>query len=142
MTVDNGGKRCGCKGTRYCGLCLDSERVKKLAIKSYDEYKCYVFNEKDGLAYPQDNLYWHSSSEEVIKASEGLSTSTPDRSTSINVDGLLLINDFISENEESFLVEKIDKKSWVLSQSGRRKQVGFFCNLTLRSDVCLFNRAV
>ncbi|XP_018653808.1 hypothetical protein Smp_081600 [Schistosoma mansoni] len=34
-----------------------------------------------------------------------------------------VIPNFIDENEEAMLVEEIDKQTWVLSQSGRRKQV-------------------
>lgn len=39
------------------------------------------------------------------------------------VPGLYVITDFLSEAEELDLVDVIDKTDWVLSQSGRRKQV-------------------
>lgn len=37
-----------------------------------------------------------------------------------------VIRNFVDENEEAMLVEEIDKQAWVLSQSGRRKQVCIF----------------
>lgn len=42
---------------------------------------------------------------------------------SVAVNGLHVVLNFISEEEESELVNAIDESEWVLSQSGRRKQV-------------------
>ena len=42
----------------------------------------------------------------------------------IEIDGLTLIHDFLTEREESSILEMIDNVEWVQSQSGRRKQVG------------------
>ena len=39
--------------------------------------------------------------------------------------GILLLEEFISEKEESTLVNNISKTSWADSQSGRRKQVHY-----------------
>lgn len=41
----------------------------------------------------------------------------------MEIDGLMLINDFINKEEEDYLMERIDRVEWALSQSGRRKQV-------------------
>lgn len=38
-------------------------------------------------------------------------------------DGATVLNDFISEEEEKTLIEKIDESPWLPSQSGRNKQV-------------------
>lgn len=38
------------------------------------------------------------------------------------MEGLLLLEDFVSEAEEAALVAQMDSQPWLLSQSGRRKQ--------------------
>jgi hypothetical protein len=38
-------------------------------------------------------------------------------------DGVSVVQEFISREQEQALVEAIDKQPWVVSQSGRRKQV-------------------
>ena len=43
--------------------------------------------------------------------------------SAIELDGLLLIPDFLSEAQEATLLERIDAVEWAQSQSGRRKQV-------------------
>uniref|UniRef100_A0A914R906 Uncharacterized protein n=1 Tax=Parascaris equorum TaxID=6256 RepID=A0A914R906_PAREQ len=42
----------------------------------------------------------------------------------LTVGGILLIDDFLSDQEEKTIMRKIDSKEWIISQSGRRKQVG------------------
>lgn len=46
-----------------------------------------------------------------------------DQSTGIPFDGLFVLPDFITANEEEMLMSGIDSCTWVTSQSGRRKQV-------------------
>lgn len=47
----------------------------------------------------------------------------------ISIGGLTFVPDFLTDAEEDDLMEMIDGAEWVLSQSGRRKQVVlyFFC---------------
>lgn len=48
----------------------------------------------------------------------------PDHSgDSIEFPGIILLRNFISVSEEEFLVNEIDKRAFVDSQSGRKKQV-------------------
>lgn len=47
----------------------------------------------------------------------------------VELEGLLLVKDFLNKEVEEFLIKKIDRKEWTLSQSGRRKQVYFFLNI-------------
>ena len=41
----------------------------------------------------------------------------------LNFPGVQIIQDFVSEEEEKHIVEEIYKVPWIVSQSGRRKQV-------------------
>jgi hypothetical protein len=43
--------------------------------------------------------------------------------------GVTFIYNFLSEDEEAFLIDEIDKAEWIPSQSGRRKQV-YFTNMS------------
>ena len=45
----------------------------------------------------------------------------------IEFSGVFVVRDFISQDEESRLVSTIDETPWMVSQSGRRKQVGESC---------------
>nr|QKE11192.1 DNA N6-methyl adenine demethylase [Bursaphelenchus xylophilus] len=114
---------CGCKGVRFCASCKDSDRVKNLREKPEDQteklsnYLLYVY--KDGKCYHRPELRLQSTKEEIEKATEEVSTSSE---ASFSIDGIDLLYDFLDEKEELAVVEEIDKKEWVLSQSGRRKQ--------------------
>lgn len=127
---------CGCKGIRYCRLCVNSERVARLQLSTpdkYSGYKCFVFNprlqcttsESNELPFYSPliatNVNPKSSVEEIAQAC---------CSTNVGMDlvesitGLTLITNFLTESEEQFLLERIDERPWIASQSGRRKQVG------------------
>jgi len=45
--------------------------------------------------------------------------------THYNFNGILINHEFISEEEESTLINSLDAMPWDVSQSGRRKQVCF-----------------
>lgn len=118
---------CACKGIRYCNLCANSERVKNLKLQfanpwtRIEHYKFFVFNPSKKMAIYTENLSSNSNLEDVYKQ-----IYASDLRSGISIEGLLLIENFITEEEEEVLVNKIDKFSWNLSQSGRRKQVLFF----------------
>ncbi|CAD5217357.1 unnamed protein product [Bursaphelenchus okinawaensis] len=112
---------CGCKGVRFCASCKDSDRVKSLREKPEDQtsklsdYLVYVC--KDGKCYYRPELRLQSTVEEIKAA-----TNDAKGSEDFSIDGINLLLDFLDENEEQDVVQAIDKKEWVLSQSGRRKQ--------------------
>lgn len=45
---------------------------------------------------------------------------------SYNLDGIFIEHNFITENEETVLMNNLDAIPWDVSQSGRRKQVCYF----------------
>ncbi|GMR42556.1 hypothetical protein PMAYCL1PPCAC_12751, partial [Pristionchus mayeri] len=116
MTVST----CGCKGIRFCAACEHTDRVQKLNFeeKEHEGFSCYVWDGKRNAAIPSPQLHPHSSFGEIHMAS----TSLLGDEECMQIDGLLLINDFVSEEEENYLMDRIDRVEWALSQSGRRKQ--------------------
>jgi len=115
---------CGCKGVRYCSLCVDSDRVKSLKLlETFDVQKysphVYCLNCKAGHPI-EPGCY---SLEQLIEFQQNFdhhSNSVP--ANSVPVNSVLYVPDFLTENEESDLMKKIDLVEWKLSQSGRRKQ--------------------
>jgi hypothetical protein len=113
---------CGCKGARSCVSCRDSDRVKNLRIQpdteDFSHYKCYVF--ANGVAVHCPQLNFRSTIDEVATASRQTHEPMTDL---FNLSGISLIEDFLTEQEEADIVSRIDNNEWMLSQSGRRKQV-------------------
>ncbi|KAI1729461.1 DNA N6-methyl adenine demethylase [Ditylenchus destructor] len=100
---------CGCKGIRYCRLCVNSERCTTSESNELPFYSPLIAT----------NVNPKSSVEEIAQAC---------CSTNVGMDlvesitGLTLITNFLTESEEQFLLERIDERPWIASQSGRRKQ--------------------
>jgi alkylated DNA repair protein alkB family protein 4 len=117
---------CGCKGVRFCAACKDSERVRKLQIApensadKFVSYKCYVFSK--GRAFRRPKLQYNSTMEEISASYADLNDRNFEED-SFDLPGISLIEDFLSEAEEKDLICRIDNSEWLLSQSGRRKQV-------------------
>ncbi|CAJ0597673.1 unnamed protein product [Cylicocyclus nassatus] len=114
---------CGCKGVRFCALCETSERVQKLRLEEdkYANYEIFVFDHITSRGFRSPHLTSTSSVEEIIDATESCSTSSSTKDA-INIEGLYVVYDFLSESEEREIMEMIDGVEWMLSQSGRRKQ--------------------
>uniref|UniRef100_A0A914YWF3 Alpha-ketoglutarate-dependent dioxygenase AlkB-like domain-containing protein n=1 Tax=Panagrolaimus superbus TaxID=310955 RepID=A0A914YWF3_9BILA len=120
---------CACKGIRFCASCLDSERVKKLNSENvnhnFDGYQTYVFNPANQRCYLTPNISTNSSVTDIQKQSDWLQQQSSDVLSNIEsfqINGLLILENFLNENEEDKLVKEIEITPWVLSQSGRRKQ--------------------
>jgi len=110
---------CGCQGYRYCLFC---ENKVKLKETSCEEIKIsFIFCPHCALAFraqvevfQQDNCDWHHALGNVPH---------------MPFPGVSIYVNFISEIEETGLLEEIEKRPWALSQSGRRKQdYGPKCN--------------
>uniref|UniRef100_A0A5K4F2N8 Uncharacterized protein n=2 Tax=Schistosoma mansoni TaxID=6183 RepID=A0A5K4F2N8_SCHMA len=96
-------RKCGCKGIRSCAIC-DNDNIHKDEGRQLFEF---IFCPLCDMA--------------VVEKS------TMSKEFHVHQGGfpfldIEVIPNFIDENEEAMLVEEIDKQTWVLSQSGRRKQ--------------------
>ncbi|KAF8357909.1 nmad-1 [Pristionchus pacificus] len=111
---------CGCKGIRFCAACEHTDRVQKLKFeeKEHEGFSCFIWDGKRNVAIASPQLNPDSSIQEIQNAS----TSIVGDEDFMEIDGLMLINDFINKEEEDYLMERIDRVEWALSQSGRRKQ--------------------
>lgn len=96
---------CSCKGVRACTLCeanrgrkpgqrLNIARIRRVFVFCPNCRICFEVDPKNG------------------ERQSGL----------IHVPGIEVVEEAISESEETFLEESIERTAWVESQSGRRKQ--------------------
>jgi len=115
---------CACTGIRSCRLCISSQRVKALiTVKPYADYTVYV-RIKNGNIRRVSDLTPDSSLDDICKAVHcDLSGHREDTTTNSLFSGITLVENFLTEAEESLLIEAIDRGTWSGSQSGRRKQV-------------------
>uniref|UniRef100_A0AC34G3K1 Alpha-ketoglutarate-dependent dioxygenase AlkB-like domain-containing protein n=1 Tax=Panagrolaimus sp. ES5 TaxID=591445 RepID=A0AC34G3K1_9BILA len=127
--TDSSPLSCACKGIRYCAACLDSERVKRFNSENvnhnFEDYQTYVFNPADQKCYSSPNLSTNSTVADIQKNSDWLQQqSSTDLANieSFKINGLLILDNFLNEDEETKLVKEIETTPWALSQSGRRKQ--------------------
>lgn len=130
---------CGCKGRRSC---LECEKEYNFGENSFiAEYKVNTFiktmtifrqilyiafnisleqNLKDYVfCYKCNKIYAGDNAAAIIQ-----SHPEHENKTGINFPGVFVSPDFITPDEENALMKGIDSFPWVISQSGRRKQVG------------------
>lgn len=111
-------RKCGCKGYRSCFICekefsLPSCNLKDELLKKYGENSYIFCNQCNNIVLHNT---WHP---EIIKCN---CTSPHDKLDTRPFPGILIIKDFITENEENELKNNLDQLNWDTSQSGRRKQ--------------------
>lgn len=112
---------CGCKGVRTCLICSPSHPVKEDEVKKTVVSLCPVCRK-----YFNDDL---SNTLHTVNISEahatgawcGAHTGSCER-TDIRVEGITLLLEFVSPEEEQMLLTEMEKCPWKLSQSGRLKQ--------------------
>lgn len=134
---------CGCKGIRTCLLCEGKKKGAEVVRRGEEGaqhtlYQCHrcgkILPLEEGRIEDSSDgpLYLCSrpcSSSAVLQASyreQGCSDRT------LNFEGVVVVKDFVSAEEEAQTVTAIDSRVWVDSQSGRRKQV----NNDMTAETC------
>ena len=117
-------KRCACKGVRSCLLCeVGSVRTPTTAGHLVTYAQCYVCGEliqtRGGDVVKCNNPCVSISGSLVYKVSLG----SPPMQQEMVFDGVTIVKEFLSKQEENEIIRDIDSQKWVESQSGRRKQV-------------------
>lgn len=101
---------CGCKGCRTCLICETEYGAENLKLQM-------ILDKRKGYVYcPFCNKAWEGWDLDLYKE-HPKHTGKP-----IDYPGVYIQLDFINENEEKTLMDKIDEMPWDSSQSGRRKQ--------------------
>lgn len=111
---------CGCKGVRSCLLC-EAKGLKPLP-PSFSDVPRSTFTQ------------CHRCGELFLGAGDiiycPVTSCTPKKiwnpcltASGANFEGVTVVRDFVSPQEEEEAIQVIDQQRWVESQSGRRKQV-------------------
>lgn len=114
---------CGCKGRRSCLICeteygIENQNLQISDVKSY--IYCYHCNK----AWPG----WEMDLYKSHPHHDGVPIDFP---------GIYIEENFLSTEEEQYLMDGIDNMQWDQSQSGRRKQnFGPKCNFKKRRVKC------
>ncbi|XP_071789689.1 alpha-ketoglutarate-dependent dioxygenase alkB homolog 4-like [Asterias amurensis] len=108
-------EKCGCKGIRTCLLCENGCGVSQSTVTSKSPHEkryiyCWMCNE----AYQQTESFKEKS---IVT-----STCEEHSGNGLVFPGVILIPEFVSEEEEAEIVQIIDESPWKPSQSGRWKQ--------------------
>ncbi|RNF02043.1 alkylated DNA repair protein alkB like protein 4 [Trypanosoma rangeli] len=132
---------CCCSGIRFCGRCIDSDRVQAIIghkvalLKTSDVVSRQYGTERTSscsftcVGSSQYGLCWQCNT--VFQIYDGAFKSCVDHeyatpNLGICLEGIFVIPDFVSALEEESFVRFLDEPSsfsgWKLSQSGRRKQ--------------------
>lgn len=110
---------CGCSGVRSCLLC-EKQSTLRYNTKDKPTTLCYEFCITCARTIHKGSKCKHA---EI--------TETPIESLPAALDGICVIENFVTKEEETLIVAQIDKTEWKNSQSGRRKQVNLFRNCTV-----------
>ena len=121
---------CGCRGVRTCLLCEGRRgnlaRTDDTASDSNSLYQCHNCGEVLPLRDCPEDLSLpplHACRESCTAASVLCSSSLMQQQTYAPVEGVTVVKEFISPQEEAAILADIDSQHWADSQSGRRKQV-------------------
>ena len=113
---------CGCTGSRSCLLCETYRNDKFILHKKQQppdslRERLYYCQECSNKAWPS-NLNKHEEHLMLLSDDVNHNEVTP----YFQIEGITIISDVITQDEESYLVDQIDSGTWVNSQSGRLKQ--------------------
>lgn len=128
MTHESG--VCGCRGARSCRLC---ERETGKLARYHDKdahssslYQCHNCGKAGSVGEcPEDAIRapLHACREPCTAATVLHSSSLTTERWHTRLDGVTVVKEFVSPEDELAIVAAIDSRSWTISQSGRRKQV-------------------
>ena len=115
-------RTCACKGVRRCLLC---ERPDEATDKSKDSTTVFFQCHRCGIILKEELVEPDLEASFLFVCSAG--SCGPEkkilRTTKEGIEGVTVVKDFVSREEERDIVSQIDAHQWAESQSGRRKQV-------------------
>ena len=120
---------CGCRGARTCLLCERRKgnlaRTNEDASASNVLYQCHNCGEirPSRDCHEDPSLRPLHVCRESCTAASVLYSSSLAQQENAPVEGVTVVKEFISRQEEAAILSDIDSQPWAESQSGRRKQV-------------------
>lgn len=139
-------KKCACKGVRSCLICerpdVVEDKTQTTSVSTRHLYQCH----NCGSILGEGETDFQAESLPVCVAGRcrerkkvtraRLEASEQDGSLcSALFEGVTVIKEFVSVEEEERIVSEIDASQWAESQSGRRKQV-LYCKFCHHLELC------
>ena len=126
-------RTCACRGVRSCLLCeRPTEAVERSKGSTTVFFQCHICSAivKEELTEPDsdDSLFFVCSGGCCAQEKKVINTAKEETRSKgfLNgavFEGVTVVKDFISREEERDIASQIDAHQWAESQSGRRKQV-------------------
>lgn len=114
LNIKNTNSKCACSGIRKCGVCAPD-----LVKKELDQEKELLSKSKQIFIYcVKCNLSTRITSSNEIENFECCCQKPDGVNNKIKIEGISIFENFLTESEESFLIDEINKAKWVESQSG------------------------
>ena len=109
---------CACSGIRTCLLCEEKQK-SIIGLRRLSEGERFHPTQQYLFCSVCENTFSYGQNCTHLTAGKG-NSNLPNH---VKFEGVTVIPDFISIDEEALIVKDIDNTSWKPSQSGRRKQV-------------------
>ncbi|RDD36482.1 Alpha-ketoglutarate-dependent dioxygenase alkB-like protein 4 [Trichoplax sp. H2] len=108
---------CGCKGIRTCLICEKQG-------KSFNQHQSTSQENVDRYFYCNQCHLTYRYSYSPLADGDGAKANCDNHATNLGpqINGIKVVNNFVTLEEESKMVTKIDLSTWTTSQSGRKKQ--------------------
>lgn len=119
---------CACKGIRKCAICNPSNETETTnSNELFENKKCFIFcTQCSKCVYNQlnKNMNYISNFLTNNKTNRLLlhDCNNNEQEEYLDITGIYIENEFLTQNEEINLIEQINKNNWIDSQSGRFKQ--------------------
>ena len=125
---------CACKGIRKCAFCSPDlvEKEKNEEKSIIENKKVYIYCNKcdiSTLINESNRNYVENFLSPTITDFYCTCQQTNLSDDKLRINGILVINEFINENEEKYLCEQINKSKWIESQSGKIRKFIFMSTL-------------
>ena len=121
---------CGCSGVRSCRLC--QPKPVGINVECNNTWMqcatCGRIGTKSTFSIVKDDLVKCKENTPCSEVGTYESEAVKLCKHCEHFSGILICKNFVSEEEESVLCRTVSKEPWVLSQSGRLKQVGLMFN--------------
>ena len=125
--------KCVCKGIRKCAICAAEfvERQKAQEV-SLDQFSVFVFCVKCSKSFRVVKQDASTIGEFLDGQTQHLDAKCSCQASgqALTLRGIRVIEDFIDEQEEQFLLERINGAKWVPSQNGERRPLTPEASLT------------
>lgn len=110
---------CACKGIRKCAVC-EPKLLKEADEFDLNQSKLFIYCHKCNKCIPIGDLNFID--DFLLNSTDHKHSCSREETDSFQLNGIFLREDFITDEEEHYLLQEMNQVEWKESQSGRYKQ--------------------